>query len=160
MYRTVSEKNVGSPKVRNDLIVHWSNMGIALLDFSLLLPVKLSILIFSASLLMLVLCFFISFSLYSLTASSYCNSHSCSSFSLLESSKTFFAIVCRSWKSGNYTSSNTEKKPWTCNVLNRYKSKAKRLRSTTFLPEFGRALTITQYWKNEWFDRASKLSRI
>jgi len=44
--------------VQSHPIIHFSNIAIAILDFSLLIPVKLSLLILFAFFLVSVLCFF------------------------------------------------------------------------------------------------------
>ena len=100
-------------------IIHFSNIAIAILDFSLLLLVKLSLLILFAAFLVSVLCFYFDGSLSKVIALD-----SCRSFSLLKAiakrlplhSLTPLRVTttyccCNSWKSDNYMGSNTEKKP-------------------------------------------------
>ena len=58
---TVDENIIATTKIRNNychLIIHFSNIAIVLLDFSLLLPIKLSLLILFATFLFSVLCLF------------------------------------------------------------------------------------------------------
>ena len=104
-------------------IIHISNIAIAILDFSLLLLVKLSLLILFGSFLVSVLCFFygslskvialptIAIAIVVALSRNYC---------------------CRiSWQSHNYMGSNTEKKPWT-NLQNLYKNLSKEIKSDNF----------------------------
>ena len=97
------------------MIVNFSHIAIVILDFSLSLLVKLSLLIFFAKFLVLVL-------FYSYRYSNYCDSYNSSllwkqkdlcylSLSPSRGRKSDnYYCGCKSWKSDNYMESNTEKK--------------------------------------------------
>ena len=96
---TLSENIIGAEKMRNNYvfcypIIYSFNIGKAVLDFFLLLPINISLLKF-IRLSLLVLCFF-----------------DCALLSHRSSN---------SWKGFNYIGSNTEKKQCT-NVQNQYKN--------------------------------------
>ena len=67
---TVGDNIIATTKIRNNygaLIINFSNIAIAILDFSLLLLVKLSLFILFASFLVQVNCFFFDGSLFQLS---------------------------------------------------------------------------------------------
>ena len=82
---------------------------------------------------LLYLWYYLGLCFFSWLFSTYCNSNSCFSFSVLEatwkSSKELFAIALKRYNDNNCAGSNAEKKPWP-NIQNQYKDKANRLRAT------------------------------
>ena len=139
----------------------FSNIAIAILDFSLLFLVKLSLLIlFGISSLLL----FWWLSLYSYRSFL----KAIAKRLLLLFANAFKSVkerqlFCRnSWKSDDYMGSDTEKKPWN-NLQNSYKNLSKGIKSDNFCyRKVGRAITkwgaiekspilLSQFWKNYHF---------
>ena len=110
------------------------HIAIAILDFSLLLLVKLSLLILFAYFLVSVLCFFFDYSL-STRSPNYCDSNSCRSLSLLKAIAKrlplLFANVFKSVK-GRQLLLSQYRKAMNPSTKLIQKLKQKRLRATTF----------------------------
>ena len=134
---------MATTKIRNNYVTIQSFIfAIAILDFSPLPLVKLSLLILFASFLMALS---LKLSLFQLSL--------------------FFAL-----KGDNYMGSNTEKKPWT-NLQNPYRNWSKEIKSDNFCyRKVGRAITksgaiekssilLSQYWIKEEFVPISHFNR-
>ena len=138
--------------------INFSNTAIAILIISLFLLVKLLLFIFFAR-----ISYFHYFPFYSYCSSNYSNCKWLLLFLSLkgDSNKFSFSLshlrliksdsycCCNSWKSNNYTWSNTEKKPWT-NLQTQYKNCCKVRRA---IPKW------EQYRKvRYWYHNMGKLS--
>ena len=124
--------NIGAPKMRKEVLVILNCSLFQYCDSNIGLFAKLSLVIFFALILVLVLCFFswkillsiptnrdiweIEFFLYF-------------SLSPLRARKSNNCRYC--WKNDNYTGSNLEETLWT-NVINRYTNLSKEIRSNNF----------------------------